>query len=569
LLIWVFLIFPYLVILGFTLARILKKTSLLSEVIYHTVFQSITSYLFVMLFLFQGFIDRFYVALIVIILLLVVGLFYFIKETEFSFAIDNVIKIEGIKNNILIVLVTVLPMYVVMTIFRYLPWYLQLFLSLVSVSIIFLLSVFISKAMEKFFQNLKDYFIELGSIKYVIIWLSIGIILFFGFFFQIPVNSLKKTLNLNNNAIYMSFDGLPVDIQNNYEQNQLVELKLGDNLSTRIRDFYLQDDYLYLNYENYIEVYSVSKSELIKKFTLEYSENETMEQNPFNKYFIFYDDNLYFFGYFGLYLLDEVSIEKISTHSYTNTRVFFDNDNTMNLVYGSGINIYEIYEVLDNQVNLVETIDLNLHTYQQLEVISETLFYRNDKDYYLFEDSSIKFENISGEKIYNKEMQLMYYYLNIKVYLNDQTETKTILSLTPNKIAFGGMVQSEIIFTDGNQLDKSRLLIFNKDMSEIQLFNHMDTDKFIKGNDYDYNYVSTYREIDDNITFMQLEIKEDETLLTLYNLIEEDVDIPLPFYTHYGIFIMIFILIGIFIPVTDDIKFVTYIDFSSVNRKND
>ncbi|MDT8336888.1 MAG: hypothetical protein RQ856_03560, partial [Candidatus Izemoplasmatales bacterium] len=95
------------------------------------------------------------------------------------------------------------------------------------------------------------------------------------------------------------------------------------------------------------------------------------------------------------------------------------------------------------------------------------------------------------------------------------------------------------------------------------------TDKFIKGNDYDYNYVSTYKEIDNNITFMQLEIKEDETLLKLYNLFEEDVDIPLPFYTHYGIFIMIFILIGIFVPVTDDIKYVTYINFSSVNKKND
>lgn len=563
----IFIIFPYLIVLVFTLLRILKKTSLLSEVIYHTAFQSLISYLFVMLFFFQGFIGRFYVALIIAMALLIISLFYFIKDTELSFMIDKVIKIEGIKNNILITLITVLPLYVVMTVFRYSPWYLQLALSLFIVMIIFLLSIFISKSMERIFQNLKNYFIELGTVKYVFIWVFIGIILFFGFFFQIPDNSLKKMLNLNNNSDYMSFDGLPIDIQNNFEQNQLVEFKLEDTLSLDIRDFYLLDEYLYLNYENFIEVYSSLNGQLVKRYNLGYSENETTEQNPFNKYFIFYNDNLYFTGYFGLYIVNEENIEKISSLSYTNAKIYFDSQNIMYLLHGSSEDAYEIYEVNGNQVELTETVDLIF--FDQLEVISETLFYKLDKDYYLYEDMSIKFENISGEKIYSKDRQLMYYYLNSKVYLNNQVETKTVLELTPNKIVFGGIVQDKIIFTDSERLDESKLIIFNEDMTSINLFNHTDTDKFIKSRDYTYNYVASYRNINDSISFIQLETKEGGSLVQIYNLVEGQVDIQLPFYSHFGLYIVFIILLGIVIPITDDIKYVTYIDFASVNNKND
>jgi hypothetical protein len=65
---------------------------------------------------------------------------------------------------------------------------------------------------------------------------------------------------------------------------------------------------------------------------------------------------------------------------------------------------------------------------------------------------------------------------------------------------------------------------------------------------------------------MQVESNGDKTYFQIYDLENKVIDLKLPFYSHYGILSIIVILIAIVIPITDDIKYLTYLDFNSVTK---
>jgi hypothetical protein len=132
----------------------------------------------------------------------------------------------------------------------------------------------------------------------------------------------------------------------------------------------------------------------------------------------------------------------------------------------------------------------------------------------------------------------------------------------------GEVVGDLTVIRDGTKLDDTRLLLFNYDMSKISIFNHLDFDRFYKLNDYNVSYISNYRTHENQVQFLQVEANSSKTNLLIYNLESKNVDLKLPFYSHYSLLSVIVILVAIMIPITDDIKYLTYLDYNALTKKD-
>ena len=311
-----FLIVPLIEIVVFSFLRVKSKTHLTGEIIYHSFFQSVISYLFLLLFFYQTFFSKFYLLLIVLFMMLIFALLYFLKDNDLSFTISGVLKLEGIKNNILIVFVTIYPLYVFLTIFRFNNWILQILLSLVLTFAIFVLSILLRKTMDNLYQNIKNKIIESDLGKYILAWSLFGFLLIFNIFFQLPLNPIKNSINLSNNAPYFRFDGLPTDINNSYKQNLDFKLLLTDNDGRSIYDYIVYDNHLYLTQDNVIYKYDIATSNMVKKYYI----SGKLSNDYFNETLFVSADNLYVYCEYGLYKVTDENLITIEDKNFKNSK---------------------------------------------------------------------------------------------------------------------------------------------------------------------------------------------------------------------------------------------------------
>jgi hypothetical protein len=131
-----------------------------------------------------------------------------------------------------------------------------------------------------------------------------------------------------------------------------------------------------------------------------------------------------------------------------------------------------------------------------------------------------------------------------------------------------GFYDRKIMVTDKEQLDKSKVIILDVDSEEFALYNFTDNgDNLLDSRNYG-EYIVSFQNRDSETTYLQIDKLKDTSVLQIYRVAEKANDLKLPFYTHYGILTLIWIFVGIFIPVTDDIKYVTYIGFDTVTKKD-
>jgi hypothetical protein len=433
------------------------------------------------------------------------------------------------------------------------------------VGFVLFLSILLKKTMENLYQNIKNYIMDSDLAKYVIIWSIFGFLLLFNILFQIPINPIKNQLNLSNNAPYFRFDGLPVDIDNSYKQKLVLDLFLTDNDGRGIRDYFLTEEYLYLVQDNKIYKYDIDTQSLIKKYYILGDVNN----NYFNEMFFLYEDNLYFYCPYGLFEITEDELVKIGDINSDNSRKVRLLSNEIAFLKNIGEQNYELLLLNNNEIIIEETINLELGEYDQLVVISETLFYKKGYDYFLYEDITVSFEDINAAFIYyNSNYEVMHYLKDNVIYVNDGIDNLKIVEFIGRMINEGEVVGDLTVLRDGTLLDKTRLLIFNFDMSVISMYNHLDIDRFYKLNDFNVSYIVNYRNVDNQVQFMQVESNGEKTYFQIYNLENKVTDLKLPFYSHFGILSVIVILIAIIIPITDDIKYLTYLDFNSVTKED-
>ena len=90
-----------------------------SYVIKVSILEGILSYLVIMILFLQGFISIFFVLLLIFVFIAVFS--FIIMSFAGQFGIKGILELETIKNNIILFGVTILPFYVFLTVFRYLP----------------------------------------------------------------------------------------------------------------------------------------------------------------------------------------------------------------------------------------------------------------------------------------------------------------------------------------------------------------------------------------------------------------------------------------------------------------
>ncbi|MFA6647857.1 MAG: hypothetical protein WCS32_04385 [Candidatus Izemoplasmatales bacterium] len=566
---WVLISLPLITIFVYTYLRMLSKSNLKGEIFYHTFFQTSISFLLVILFFFQGFIEKFYVIVIIVALLLLISLFYFLKDNDLSFTISGVLKLEAIKNNILFVGITILSLYVSLTIFRYMDWYFQILFSVVTVITLIILSQILRKKLEFFYQDVKNWITESGISKYLVLWGVFGFVLFAGLFIQIPTNNIKQFLNLNNNSKYFVFQGLPNDIKNNYEQELLFSMNITSSSSGKnIEDFYIENNTVYFSYGNTIEKYDMEKGALIGKYYLEMA-IDYEEKEIFKNRFIEYENSLYYYDSSGFYKLIDSEVDKISDYSTANSKIFYNEEGRLSFLTRKSDILYDIHYLLNGSIVFEKTVDISLLGYEDLVVISDSLFYKENNDYILFVDTNYTFKNVSSERAYNSNLKKMYYFSDFEVFVDDGINQKKILRYLGYDISNTGFVGDMLIFRTELNLEKARLIMYNDDYESLYLFNHLDTDTFLIDKDYKSGYIVNYREYNDDLSFVQVETRNngEERLIQVFELVEKPTDLILPIYSHFGLYILLVILVCVFVPITDDIKYVTYLGNENFGKK--
>ena len=242
---YLFLILPFILFLvtSFLLNRKKAKDNKLYLYLVSTL-EAIISYLFVAAFFLQGFFPRFLYLSISILGLMFLTLIFFYLNREGEDQWDT--QIETIKNNILIFFKSLLPFYFLMIIFRFAHPILQISLSLIITIAMHILAVVLRQLWKEpvkvFFRNL-----SLSSpVKSLWLWITILFVIIFNILFELPTQTIKSAFNLNDRVSYWSFDGLPTDIQNNYQSNKIGQWKIEDDLSGAIVDYYETSTHLFI-----------------------------------------------------------------------------------------------------------------------------------------------------------------------------------------------------------------------------------------------------------------------------------------------------------------------------------
>lgn len=579
----IFSLIPFILILGFSLTRNLKQKTLLpKEVAYHTVFQSVIAYLFVVIFFFQGFIFNLYVIFIIVPLVVIIGLFYFFNNTDDVFYLDGILRLEAIKNNIIFILITILPFYVFMTVFRFSNGFIQIFLSVILTLVIFIASILLKEKLERHFSDLGNYLSTSGPMKYVGLWVFILVILIFSIFFQLPTNKIRQSLNLSNSSGYYVFDGLPTNVQTNFIQEQVFEIDIKDNGFGAYKDYYYNNQYFYLYKRNEVMILNRDRLEVEKQMFFNDSiiDFELVNPEGFSA-FIVHEDYLLLNSLGAVYIVDGLELSIIKVFDKLPTIFYNDNSDDLFFLIQTTDKEYEVYRFNSGTISLVESIDLRTSTFDSLEVVNNKLFYVKEDTgtYFLYDtlDISKEFSGLFGELIYDSDNSIFYMANPEGYFYNDGNGNVKLLDSfkvpASKGVLFNGLIyyfDNEYGYGFRKPLGDSRVIIINPETKEVSLFNHLETHKFLRDKDYISRTVVNYKVTDSGIEFVQTEVRYgDSTLNQIFLITEKPVANKLPFYSHYDIYIFIWLLVGLLIPITDNIKYITYIDFASVTKNDD
>ncbi len=579
-----FNIFAVISLLFFIISSYYFNNSKLTDTKLHIFFISLLDavlcYLIVILLFLQGFLSIFFILVLLILLIPLLGIIIFSIEREYG--IDDELQIETVKNNLILFVLTILPLYVFLTIFRYQPFFFQIPLA-VSLTVLLLFS---SKKVYKLtsptYEKVVTYITSLGAIKYFYLWLTIGIIVVLNILFQLPTNIVSDSLNLSNNAKYLSFDGFPTTINNNFQQKEIMQIKSDYLIESEITDYYYNDTHLFVYTKyNLLLVFNLSTKDIIYEIVLEtgetHEESNSVYASTLYSKFIYYDGYLILLGKHDTYLVTTDSAIKISDISSYYAKYYYL-DNKLYFLNRNSETIFEIHKFEDGVISLSTIINLETTTHDNLLVISDNYFYEENDKYILNEDPSISFAIKEGSPLYDADNLVMYYVTKNyakTVYQKEAINNETLtISLKKNHNSIGIIVDNNIYYTEEIKTIKSRVEIINSDFEIDAIFNHLELQPFWIGNNYKFygttnenSYISNYQEQDNNLEFLQVDKNNNYFILTIYQIEEKDIDLNLPFYTHYGIEILIPIIIIFFFPITNYRSSIGEISFLSKIKK--
>jgi hypothetical protein len=409
-------------------------------------FEGLGTYLVVLALLLEGFIVHPFLQVII----LLVGLFIvaYTKNTITEKVFEMDIQIETLKNSFVIFTSTILLFYVLLSVFRFQPVYLQIIYAL-SITVIFnIFTYFFKKIFSSLYDRIEANLSLYVSFRAWYLYLIVFGLIFMILIFNFPKVSVNQSLNLNNSNPYFV---KPIDsnqLMNRYDINQLLDFDLDiDDYSRPYMNHV--GDHVFIYIDRTVIIYDVKAGEVI---------------------------------YSGL-IQDEINGITINTiNQESNEEIFKIN--------------------CDGTSNCTEY-------------------------YYKFEYGGIIYQTIEP-----------------------------------------------IIKIDDLSYEYSNEAIFNKDI--IHLFKDEVIDSKVKTADdrpffgfgYSNAFVSDIDNYEGLIEYIQVERFDDSINIQLYQVVEKDIDVVLPFYSHYRFGMLVFIFIMGFVPISNYDIYRTEVSFKNqINKR--
>lgn len=553
--------------------RKLQKSK--GRIIVLSILETISSYLLVFLLYLQGFYTIFSQAFITLIVFLVVGIAYtyMVKGVDSEWDFQN----ENIKNNFILFTLIFLPFMIFMTMFRFINPVLQILLSILLTALIVFLSVKIKKVFHPFSKKLDTNFSLVSDAKYLYILLLLLVVMFLGSIFHFPFHSVSRFLNLYDTTPFLSMDGFPIDIQNNYREQTTLEIDVDMFINKEGVDYYYDTQYLYLYNKTHVYVFDIQTNSLYNSFEMG-NYNANLDSSIFYglyRSFIKHNDDLILLGVQGVFVITPDSSTKISDINSNYARAYFYQDDLYFLSKRIS-NYYKVYRYSDEQIILDETIDLSLEDFDDIEVISEQLFYKEDDRIISKDDSNISFLYYDGTATYDANNEVMYYvrvnsdlftYTNyFKVNQNDEVQN---IEINREHNINSMFIDNTLYLTNFNEIEDNRIEMINQDFEISGFKNMFDRQAFWVGNFYIEQYIVNFHSTNDQLEYLKIDSNLSHSLIEVVILSQEPVALELPFYSHYGIGYFIPILIILFIPITDYRKFHVILSFEEATKKRD
>lgn len=532
--------------------------------------EGIVSYLVIYLIFFEGFLSTFFLYFLLIIGLSLLAFILFFIERDLDEELD--LQAETIKNNLIVFFLTLAPFYISLTIFRFQNTMVQLLLSILIVTVLLVLYALTRKRIEQFKQFLANDVFDTTERALGFIGGSLILIIIFALLFNIPRETMKQKLNLTDNVSYFTWNDAPINLTNNFKHKTEFSLSFADELENELNDYYVMEGILYLH--DGITLYSIDieTGEIIHSQTNLLGRLSGLE-NKVKTNFFKEDGQMYF--------LARDSVYKVTSENYTTifetdalmTNLYYHN-NTAYLLQMIEPMMYDIYHFENDEFTYVESVDLSENgDYNSLSIIDHTLFYQNDEVYTDYYNNAFSYAYLEGSSSYDQVNQIMYtsYYDEI----SNSTIYYQVTSPTSINEFSRKNLQNRFSFTNNGfvfyyaPLDEqiSYLDIVNTSFELQAVHNHIQYKTFWIGNEYTSSKILNYQEIDDSLTYLQVDKNAKKTVLSLHVISEEQVGLHTPFYSHYALWFTIPTIIVFLFPITNYRKHITIIGFNESMKK--
>ena len=537
--------------------------------------EGVFAYLITILMAYEGFFHTFWLFALVFLSTLIVGivLFYFQKSLDQ----DWDLQLETIKNTFALFFMTFVPFMVSLTIFRFHSLLLQIIFALLLTLLIFTVGWIIKGFINNAYQSLFHKISVAGASFYIGVWIVFGIFLLAWIFFNFPKATLSKPLNLSDNIGYLTFDGFDTTMENNLKHHTAFKLHSGNLPFSQHEfiDYITDDDYLYMLREDG-QMYVVSLSSGRMLYNRRVIDQNLMLRPKSAEAFFKTDDQIYLLTYNGLHHITPTRHTSIDDTIVTANTELIKREEGYLLLHKNADLDYKLLDIEGHDVHAVASFD-TLEDTHSLVVISNHIFIDDSTHYQLWDDPNIRFEIKPGVPSFIASQNTM-------LYVESRLDSSSLVRGTLyTALKDDGQTISKNVYHIFNRhgvvLDDHVYLIpeFDQPLGRVEalgdfidfegIHQHHQTERIWFLNQFDTSYVVTYRGEEQQLQYLQVDHKDDVAILSLNSLTSEDVALPLPFYSHFGLGIFVPMIAAMFIPITNYRKYITIIDFRSALKQ--
>jgi hypothetical protein len=553
------------------------------RIILISAFEAFFCYFLVTLIFLESFLRNFLVYLLIIFLMLFILIVILTIQKENDEDWD--LKIETMKNNIILFFLTLAPFYLFLTIFRFQNLLNQVLFSFLGIVVIYFVELLLKKIMKPVWEKIVFFFETEGLKKYVSIFILIVGLGLFSWMFDLPFGKVKHSLNLNDYVGYFSFDGYERHLNQQFKSDKNFTFKFPLDINSSVLDYYHDDSSVYFyTSDNKIGKIDKQSNRLVYIDAL----SDYLEQDPYDitdiniirKLFFIENNELYILSKSGIYLATETGFTEIHDEiTSTNSSIFYV-DNQIHFLKTAIDETYFDYIMVDGVISvnqMLTTGSVGVHDIKEYLVISERLFFKESGlTLFLHSNPNDSFFVRPGYPVYDEVNDYMYFSRNLNYYLPIRRDTayfKVPILGRDTSITFEkqfnmtAYIVGENVYLFDMNPGFERIEIINKDFEITAVSYPIKSEPFWFDNQIVKRYVGNVKDNNNVLEYLLVEHSSNQVTLSIHTLTERQTGMNLPFYSHHGLWMFIPVFIAMLIPMTHYRQHITIISFDEITKK--